>query len=147
MKVIFLKDVPQVARRNDIKEVNGGYARNFLFPKKLAELATSQAIAFFSKQQVVAVEVKNKEETTYKAVAEKLKNTPLVFKMKVGEKGTAFGSVSAAKIADAFKKAHIKVEKEWIELEEHIKTMGEHMVYIKFPHGVIGEVKVVVEAE
>lgn len=147
MKVIFLKDVAHVARRNDVKEVNDGYARNFLFPKKLAESATPRALASFSKQQANVVEAKQREEGIYKALSEKLKNTPLVFKMKVGEKGTAFGSVSTAKIAEMLKKAHIEIQKEWIELEDHIKTTGEHMVSIKFPHGIAGEIKIIVEAE
>ncbi|MBI2056245.1 MAG: 50S ribosomal protein L9 [Candidatus Sungbacteria bacterium] len=147
MKVIFLKDIPHVARRNDIKEVNDGYARNFLFPKKLAEPATPQAVASFSKRQATIAEAKSTEEAAYKAIAEKLKNTPMIFKMKVGDKGTAFGSVSAAKITEALKKAHIEIEKEWIELEEHIKTTGEHTVKITFPYGIVGELKVVIESE
>lgn len=147
MKVIFLKDVPPAARRNDVKEVNDGYARNFLFPKKLAEPATPRALTLFSKRQAGAAEAKQREEEVYKTIAEKLKKTPLIFKMKIGEKGTAFGSVSSQKIAEALSRAHIEIEKEWIEMKDHIKTTGEHEVRIKFPHGIMGEIKVVVEAE
>lgn len=147
MKVIFLKDVPQVAKRHDIKDVSDGYARNFLFPKKIAELATSSALLQFAAKEDRRAMAGAKEEGLYKSIAEKLKNTPLVFKLKVGEKGTAFGSVSAAKIAEALKGAHIKIDKEWIKMEEHIKTTGDHTVSIKFPRGIMGEIHIVVEAE
>ncbi len=147
MKVIFLKDVPQVAKRYDVKDVNDGYARNFLFLQKLAEPATPSRLATLNSKKSSVVEAKNKEETIYKSIAAKLKDTPLIFKMKVGEKGVAFGSVSVAKIQDALKKAHIELNKDWIELEDAIKTTGEHRVVIKFPHGIMGELHIIVEAE
>jgi len=65
----------------------------------------------------------------------------------MGEKGKAFGSITAAKIRDALKKQGIAVEKEWVALDEPIKTMGEHTVEIKFPHGIVGRTKIIVEAE
>lgn len=147
MKVIFLKDVLRVAKRHDIKEMSDGYARNFLFPKKLAEPATPQTLAQFQKRQLLHAETKEKEGTAFKNLVEKLSQTPLHFKMKVGEKGTAFGSVSKAKIVEVLKKLGVEVNKDWIDMEDHIKTTGEHMVKIKFPHKIIGEIQVMVEAE
>ena len=71
----------------------------------------------------------------------------IAIKTKIGEKGKAFGSITAAKIRDALKQQGIAVEKEWVVLDEPIKTMGEHSVEIKFPHGIVGKAKLTVQAE
>lgn len=147
MKVILLQDIPALGRKSDIKEVSDGYARNFLLPRKLAMPATAVAVAALAGEKSRREREQSKQTAAYQAVAEKLKDAPIALKTKIGEKGKAFGSVTAAKIRDALKKQGIAVEKEWVVLDEPIKTMGEHMVEIKFPNGIAGKVELKVQAE
>lgn len=147
MKVIFLQDVPRVGKSNEVKNVSGGYARNFLFPQKLAKAATQNALESLISQKIKEEKEKSKEYQKYKSLAERLKDITLNFEVKLGNKGRAFGSITAVKIRDALKKQGIEIEKDWVILEEPIKTTGERKVEIKFPQEFRGEVKVVVEAE
>ena len=161
MKVIFVKDVPRVGRKNEIKEVTDGYARNFLFTKGLARPADEASLKTITRETTRKEKEKSEEYKKYKALAEKLAAMPLRFKVKMsvpkgrdlaskgggGEKGKAFGSITAAKIFDALKKQGISIEKEWIDLEESIKTSGKHTVTIKFPHELKEEITVIVESE
>lgn len=147
MKVLLLHDVPKLGRKNDIKDVSEGYARNFLIAQKHAVPATAAVIhdaaaRVAQKEQGVADEKKRFTEA-----AEKLKSITLSFRMKMGQRGKAFGSVSAAKIAEALQKYDIPAEKEWIGSNEHIKTTGEHTVDIRFPYDIRGKVKVIIEPE
>ena len=147
MKIILLQDVQNVGRKHDVKEVHDGYARNFLFARGLAKPATEQALKTLAAEKVRAEREKSEEYQKYKAVVDKLKTIVLQFKVKLGEKGRAFGSVTAVKIRDALKREGIVVEKEWIVLEDSIKTTGERTIAIKLPSGLRSEVKVRVEAE
>jgi len=148
MKVILLQDIPKLGNKFEVKNVNDGYARNFLFPRGLAKPAIEIVLKSLAEQKAREEREESEEYQKYKLIAEKLKSLVLRFKMKVEEKNKrAFGSVTAVKIRDALKKQEIEVEKDWVLLEEPIKTMGEKEVKIKFPTGVKGEVKVVVEVE
>ncbi|MBI2640538.1 MAG: 50S ribosomal protein L9, partial [Candidatus Sungbacteria bacterium] len=104
MKVILSQDVPNVGRKNDVKDVSDGFARNFLFPKNLAKPATEQALKALAGQKAHAEREKSEEYQRARTIAEKLKALELHFKVKLGEKGRAFGSVTAVKIRDALKK-------------------------------------------
>lgn len=147
MKVILLRDIPALGRKNEVKEVSGGYARNFLLPQKFAEPATDAALATLAAKKTREERQKTEEENRYRDAAEKLKDTTLSFKLKMGERGKAFGSVTAQKIADGLKKQGMTVEKDWIMQDESIKAAGEHGVIIRFPHGISAQVKIVVEPE
>jgi len=147
MKVILLQNIPSVGRRDDIKDVREGYARNFLFPQKLAVLATQEVIKKLEQEKAKKEERLHAHRTKYEEAREKLKNITITFRMKMGEKGKAFGSVSEEDIAQELKKQGVRVEKGWIALAEHIKTTGTHAVPIQFPHSIRGEVNVTVEAE
>lgn len=147
MKVILLQDVQNVGRKSDVKDVSDGYARNFLFPRNLAKPATEQALKNLTAQKSHEEREKSEEYQKSKTLVEKLKSLTLTFKVKIGVKGRAFGSVTAVKVRDALKKKGIEVEKDWVQLEESIKTTGEKTVKIKLPHELVGEVKVAVEAE
>ncbi len=147
MKVILLQDVPTLGRKNEVKEVSGGYARNFLFPRKLAESATDASLQALAAKKAGQEEGRAQEEKKYRIAAEKLKNITISFRVKMGEKGKAFGSVGAAKIQEALASQGIEVEKDWIALDEPIKTMGEKTVSLRFPHGIPGEIKINVESE
>lgn len=147
MKVILLQDVHALGRKRDVKDVSDGYARNFLIPRKLAMPANTGALQALTAQKAREEQEKSELHGKYKASAERLKTTTLLFKTKIGEKGKTFGSISSAKIRDALKKEGIAVEKEWIAMDAPIKTAGAHAVEINFPHGIMGKTKIIVEAE
>ncbi|MBI4137915.1 MAG: 50S ribosomal protein L9 [Candidatus Sungbacteria bacterium] len=146
MRVILLQDIQTLGKKFDLKEVKKGYARNFLLPRKLALLATATALKDREAQRAAEEKRRAAEKRGYEALTERLRSLALSFTLKVGEKGTPFGSVSAAKIQKTLKDQGIAVEKEWIDLPSPIKTTGEHRVKIKFPHGIVGEAIVDVAA-
>ena len=147
MKVILLKDVPRLGRRHEIKDVSDGHARNFLLPRGLAAMATAMAVRNLSglKQQASEREAHLREK--YETWAEKLKGMILNFPIKVGEKGKAFGSINSSKIAEALHTHGVEAEKDWILLDEPIKSTGEKAVKLDFPHGVTATVNINVTAE
>lgn len=147
MKIILLQDVSKVGRKNEVKEVSDGYARNFLFAKNLAKPASAENIKSLESQKIKEENKKSEEYQRYNNLVGKLENISLHFKVKMGEKGRAFGSVTPLKITEALEKQGVGVEKDWILLEDSIKTTGEQKVKIKLPQGLMGEVKILVEAE
>ena len=143
MKVIFLEDVKGKGKKGELKDVSDGYARNFLLPKKLAVLATNDAInlknqADASKAHKLAVDKAKAEE-----IAEKLKDTPVTIQAKAGSGGRLFGAVTAAEIAGALKAQYdIDIDKRKIVLDENIKNFGSYQVKIKLFPEVVGNATV-----
>lgn len=147
MKVILTKDVPKLGRKNEIKEVSDGYARNFLFANNLAKPATPDSLKALETARAQAERDKSREVEIQKSIVEKLKSLELRFKVKIGEKGKSFGSVTPAKIKEALAKLGFQIERESVLIDDSIKTTGEHNIKIKLSHDLIGEVKVIVESE
>ena len=148
MRVILLQDIKSIGKKGEVKEASAGYARNFLFPKGLAKPATQGALLELEKTKETAVKRSEEETGRLRSLAAHLAKTTLVIKTKIGERGKAFGALTAAKIRDAL--AHqekINIEKDWIDLEEPIKQTGEHRVKIKFPHGIEETLRIVIEPE
>ncbi|MFY9461632.1 MAG: 50S ribosomal protein L9 [Candidatus Sungiibacteriota bacterium] len=148
MRVILLQDIKSLGKKGEVKEASAGYARNFLFPKGLAKPATQGALLELEKTKETAVKRSEEETGRLRSLAAHLAKTTLVIKTKIGERGKAFGALTAAKIRDAL--AHqekINIEKDWIDLEEPIKQTGEHRVKIKFPHGIEETLRIVIEPE
>jgi|SRR3989344_3021742 len=130
MKVALLKDVPNLGKRGDIKNVSDGYGRNFLLRNKLAALLTPQL------QKALELE-REKQETAVAALKEnsellkeKIQNLNLVFEVKVGESGKAFGSVTPLKILNELKNQGITLKKEQMPAKP-IKTLGNSKITIK----------------
>lgn len=147
MKIVFIQDVSGVGRKNEVKDVSDGYARNFLFPRNLAKPATGQVLKTLAIQKTREEREKSEEYQKYKVLAGKLKSLTLTFELKLGKENRAFGSVTVVKIRDALKKHGIEAEKDWILLEQPIKNIGEQVVKINFPHDLTGDVKIFVESE
>lgn len=126
MKVIFLKDVPRIGRKGDTKEVNDGYATNFLLPRKLAEIATPKALKELEvKNNQIKVERAVQDELLTKNL-EEIKEKVVTLEAKAGEKGSLFSSIHKKDIAEAmFKQHHITLDEEFIVLDKPIKTTGE----------------------
>lgn len=132
MKVIFLKDVPRVGKRNDIKVVNDGYANNFLLPNKLAILATPQAVKNLElKQKAIVVEREIEENLLIRNLKE-LENKVIHLKGKANEKGHLFSSFHKKEIIDALKSEHhIDIKEDLIILDKPLKELGEVKVPIE----------------
>ncbi|MES2023614.1 MAG: 50S ribosomal protein L9 [Patescibacteria group bacterium] len=132
MKVIFLKDVPRVGKRHDIKEVNDGYAANFLFPKKLAEMATASAVANLERRkQEIVMTNKIQEDLLLKNLSE-IKNKIVKISGKANEKGSLFSAVHKKEIIDALKTQHkAEIGESFVVLEKPIKETGEYEIPIQ----------------
>jgi len=144
MKVILLEDIRGLGKRNDVKEVSGGYARNFLLPKKLAEVATGAALKRMAELKSKMDAEHEKLVTKLKAEAEKIKNEKLFFKVKTGEKGEVFGSVTARDIEREL--AERGIPETEAELKKPLKVLGEHTVEVNLGEGVKVEVSVLLES-
>jgi len=147
MKVILLQDVRGTGRKDEIKEVSDGFARNFLIPGKLAVVATAGVLKNYSGKMKARENAKNKELEKYQKTAEELSSAVLNFKMKTGGKGKTFGSVSASEIQKALREKGYNVQKDWLELEENIKTTGEKVVGLNLPQGVKTKIRIKIEGE
>ena len=146
MKVILLADVKSLGKKGDIVEVNNGYARNFVLPKKLGVEATSKAMNDLKLQKQNDAKVAAENLAEAKAMAEKLGKLTVNAKVKVGEGGKTFGSVSSKEIAEELEKQHgIKLDKKKIVVKDPIKNIGSYTVAVKLHPEVTGELKVKVE--
>lgn len=132
MKVIFLKDVPRVGNRYEVKEVNDGYAINFLFPKGLAEAASPSALFTLERQKKeIQIEKEIKEVLLIKNLKE-IENIVLVLKVKADEKGHLFSGIHKKEIADALQSEHkAAINQEFIALEKPIKEIGEFEIPVQ----------------
>lgn len=132
MKVIFLKDVPRVGKKYDIKEVNDGYAMNFLLPKKLAELATPQAIALLEeRKKKIALEREMEMHLLLNHLKE-IKGKTVHLSAKADENGHLFSGIKTRDLEDALQKQHgAIIGEEFIMLEKPIKEIGEYEIPIE----------------
>jgi len=148
MKVILYKDIEGLGEEGDIKEVAGGYARNYLLPKQLAVLHSKHNLMLLE-QKKSAIEAR-KEEKRKEAMSlkEKLEAEELVFAMPAGESGKLFGSVNNALIAQELKKRGFSIERKRIDVPEHnIRTTGNFKVTVKLYEHEEASLNVVVEKE
>ena len=146
MKVILRSTVDNLGRPGDVKDVKTGYARNYLLPRKLAEMATESSLKYWEKGKekraaLVAADVKIAKE-----LAEKLGGVKLAFSVPASEEGKLFGSIGKADLLKSLKASGYEVPKNSITLETAIKTTGEHEVSLKLAPEVSAKVKVTVTA-
>ena len=146
MKVVLLKDVKNVGKRDDILTVSDGYARNFLFPQKLAVEATPGAMKEIQRKRAAqdAREAEMLAEAKNKAAS--LKDKVIALEVKCGDKGRLYGSVTAIQVAEALAAAGIEADKKDITVPE-IKECGEYEAKVKCYKGVFADVKINVVAE
>jgi len=132
MKVIFLKDIPRVGKKNDIKDVNDGYAVNFLFPHKLAEMATIKSLADLErKKKEILIEKEIQEDLLIRNL-EKIKDKTIIIKGKANEKGSLFSAIHKKEIIETMKKEHnAEVSEEFLILEKPIKEIGDFEIPIE----------------
>lgn len=132
MKVIFLKDVPRVGKKDEVKEVSDGYAANMLLPRKLAVVATPKAIAELERsKKELKVEREIQDDLLTKNL-EEIKGKIITIKSKANEKGHLFSSIHKKEILEAMKKEHrTEIGEEYIMLDKPIKEIGEHDIPIE----------------
>ena len=147
MKVILLKDVKGQGKKGEVVDVNEGYARNFLVKKGLAEVATASKLNDLSQKKAAADYHKAEEVKATKALAEELKGKTFTVKIKPGQGGKVFGSVTGANIADSLQAAGYSVDKKKVVLAQPIKNVGTYEVDLKLMEGISSKINVTVESE
>lgn len=149
MKIIFLKDLPGRGKKNEVKEVSDGYARNFLFVNGFAKLATSGALKELEVFRISREKEDQELNKHIEVLKQTLKDRTLEFTVKADEAGSVFGSINKEQILSALREQKL-VGKERAEvlLEHPLKTLGEHKVALHFPRGGGSvELKVLLKAE
>jgi large subunit ribosomal protein L9 len=148
MKVVLKKDVPTLGRSGEVKEVADGYARNFLIPKKLAAVATRTEIANVEAQRSSTARSAARTDAENRELAERMQANPVTVRAKTGEGGRLYGSITGADVAEALTKSLGRdIDKRTVEIDEHIRSLGEHQAKVHIAHGITATVKVNVEAE
>ncbi len=148
MKVIFLEDVLPSARAGDVKDVKGGYGRNFLLPRGLAVLATQDALQRAGSLRAEAELRRAQEAKDWTEVAEGLEETPVVLTMRAGPTGRLYGSVTAAQIAEQLSEITGRVvSRRNVRVPVPIREIGEFTVPVRLFEEVSADVKVVVHGD
>ncbi len=148
MKVILLEDVKSVGKKGEVVEASEGYAKNFLFKKKLAKEATAANMNDLKLQKQHADKVAAENLQAAKDFATEIEEQKVVVKMKAGENGKAFGSISSKEIAKAYKDQYGKeIDKKKLVLSDAIKNFGTYEVKVKLHPKVIGTLRVQVVEE
>jgi large subunit ribosomal protein L9 len=148
LKVIFIEDVSGVARVGQTKVVADGYARNFLFPRRLAVLADSHAAVAINAQLQKKIKQRVLEEAEMTDLARRIGGLEITLKAKVGENDKLYGSITGADIAEALSKAAgCEIDKRKIELPEPIKQAGACDVTVKLAHEISAVINVNVVSE
>ncbi len=143
MKVVLLQDVKGQGKANDVINVSDGYARNFLFPRKLAVVADAKALSEVKSKKESAQHKIDVERASAKAIAEKIATVKAVITADCGKDGRFYGAVTSKDIADALKAQHgIEVDKRKIELDAPIKAFGTYVVAVKLYTEVVAKLTV-----
>ena len=148
MKVILLQDVKSLGKKGEIVEVSDGYARNYVLPKKLGAEANSKNMNDLKLQKANEEKVAKQQLEAAQEMAKLLETKEVVVKMKSGEGGKTFGSISSKEIAEEAKKqCDLAQKKKKIQLPEAIKSLGVYEVHVKLHTKVTGRLKVKVVEE
>jgi large subunit ribosomal protein L9 len=147
MEVILREDVDNLGSRGSVVKVADGYARNFLLPKRLAVAATGANRKIVEQEREAHLRREAKAKTDAEDLAKLMANVKLTFRQKVGENNQLFGSVTAKDIADALEAQRFHIERRKIQLDEPIRTLGDHKVTLRLHRDVSAEIDVVIEPE
>ena len=146
MKIILNENIDSLGEIGDIISVKKGYARNYLFPKGLAQLATETTIQSTQK----LIELREKKDainrSNLEALANKLDKLTLKFELQAGEDDKLFGSITTQMISDKLSEGGFTVDKKEINLEEPIKSLGNHKIEINLGYELETKIKIKVSA-
>ena len=148
MEVVLLQDIEHLGQAGDIKKVSDGYARNYLFPRKLAALATPGGIRQAERQQKTKAAREAKALSEAQKLAQLLDGQVVTFEARAGETDRLYGSITNVNIAEALEEAvGQEVDRRKIDLEEPLKELGTHAVTIRLASEAEAKVTVVIERE
>lgn len=147
MKVILRSDVKNVGKIGQIVSVAQGFARNFLFPRKLAFLATEKRMKEYEHFKKMAEAKVKKAKSERKGLLDKLQGTTVTFKMNASETDKLFGSIAPLDISKALEKQGFQIDKRDIHMEDHIKILGQHKAKVSFGEDLETEITVLVERQ
>ncbi len=142
MEIILRERVEKLGTKGDVVNVSDGYARNFLLPKKLAVLATPSNMKQIEQEKAAAVRREAKEKQEVEALARQLSQVSLQVSRKVGENEVLYGSVTSMDIAELLEAKGFTVDRRKIDLQEALKSLGQHDVPIKLHREVTAFIKV-----
>ena len=146
MKILLIKDVKGLGKAGEIKNAKDGYARNYLIPKGFAKLATDEVIKQWQEEQKKKEEELKTELDKLNKLKEKIQNTKIIIKHKLGANGHLYGAITNKEVAEHLKEKGIEIDKKSIEMKQ-IKAVGEYSVDIKLGHGIYAKLDLVVEGE
>lgn len=147
MKVILQKDVKGIGKVGDIVNVSDGYGRNYLIPRGLAIDATESNINILNEKKKALEKKRQKEVEAAQEIAKKLSQETIKLKVKTGENGKLFGSITSKDIQDELNKRGYDIDKKKINLADAIKTTGTFNVDVKLYPGIQAKIKVEVVSE
>lgn len=148
MEVILKQDIDKLGSKDDIVKVRPGYARNYLIPQGLANLATPSAMKVHAENQRQRAHKEERVLHEAQALAAKLEGSTLSIGAKAGENGKIFGSVNSIQIAEALAKAGFEIDRKHISLDEDsIKQLGDYEARVKLHKKIIATVKFTVVGE
>lgn len=148
MKVILLADVKGTGKKEQIVNVSDGYARNYLFPRKLAVEATSTAMNAVQRAKSAEDHRESNRRKEATEIADRLRGKEIVLTARAGEKGRLYGSITGQEVAEALERQHgIAVDKRKIELSDAIRAIGDYDAGVWLYAGITAPMKVIVKAE
>ncbi|OGZ77396.1 MAG: 50S ribosomal protein L9 [Candidatus Staskawiczbacteria bacterium RIFCSPLOWO2_12_FULL_37_15] len=147
MKVILVKDVENLGKKYDVKEVKNGYGRNFLLPQKLAKAATKKALKWLEDQKEIINKEAEEELKMAQELASNLDGVEVAISVKIGEEGQLFESINNQKIAEKLKEMGFEVKKSQIKLAEPIKELGEFPIKVGLEHNLEVEISLIITGE
>lgn len=143
MKVILMQDIKGVGKKDEVINANDGYARNFLFPRKLAVEANTENMSKLKGRQDSVNFKKEQEKENAEKIKKKLSEMLLTIKVKAGENGKIFGSITSKEISTELKKQYnVDIDKKKILLKQAIKEIGTFTIDVKLYEGITGKLKI-----
>jgi large subunit ribosomal protein L9 len=147
MKVILLKDVEELGKKDDVKNVADGYARNFLFAKNLAKPATRQALKELEAEKELEAQIAEQELKKIEEIVSQIDGLEFEIVEKMDETGKLYGAINEVKISKILKGKGFDIKKNQIKIPQPIKAVGEYPVTATFDHGLEAEIKIIIAEE
>ncbi|MFC1655369.1 50S ribosomal protein L9 [Patescibacteria group bacterium] len=148
MQIILTKNVENLGKKGDVKNVKDGYYRNFLAPRKVAKVANPNLLEWAKKLQEQSVKEKEEVVKNAEEIKKKLEGLTITFEEKTTDKDTLYGSIGEKELVKALEEqGKVKLKKKQIDMAEHIKTVGKHKVTVKLTDEVHAKVKVEIKGK
>ena len=147
MKVLLCEDVEKLGWYGDVVEVNESYARNFLMPQRLATVPTEHNLKAMAEEKAKRTVQRNLDEERMQKAAKAVEGAEVVLAAKANEQGHLFGSITENQIADNLRQQGFEIVDRVVQIDEHIKEVGQYSVKLKFTANVTAKIKVTIVPE